>query len=121
MEGSRLWDLTSRVSALVDCVDGALCVFDPLPKHLAIFLPVNGKIHRHAEGVVGDFAARNGLKALQSGSADCKDPAALGILLAFNFFCLSVGWCRLPESVLARAQPSMSLLLCAAPQCLSRC
>ncbi|RNC52196.1 hypothetical protein TcCL_ESM10609 [Trypanosoma cruzi] len=93
----------------------------PLPKHPAVFLPVNGKIHRHAEGVVGDIAARNALKALQSGSAACKDPAALGILLAFNFCCLSVGWCRLPEGVLARAQTSIFLLLCAASECLGRC
>ncbi|RNC52132.1 hypothetical protein TcCL_ESM10679, partial [Trypanosoma cruzi] len=93
----------------------------PLPKHPAVFLPVNGKIHRHAEGVVGDVAARNALKALRSGSAACKDPAALGILLAFNFCWLSVGWCCLPEGVLARAQPSMTLLLCVASQCLGRC
>ncbi|RNF01950.1 hypothetical protein TcG_11459 [Trypanosoma cruzi] len=72
-------------------------------------------------GVVGDVAARNALKVLQSGSAACKDPAALGILLALNFCWLSVGWCRFPESVLAHAQKSMSLLLCVASQCLSRC
>ncbi|KAF8296292.1 hypothetical protein TcYC6_0087220 [Trypanosoma cruzi] len=65
--------------------------FRPLPKHPAVFLPVNGKIHRHAEGVAEDVAARNALKALRSGSAACKDPAALGILLALTFCCLLVG------------------------------
>ncbi|RNC44567.1 hypothetical protein TcCL_NonESM05673, partial [Trypanosoma cruzi] len=57
----------------------------PLQEHPAVFVPVNGKIHRHAEGVVGDVAARIALKALQLRCAPCKDPAALGILLALTF------------------------------------
>ncbi|RNC39881.1 hypothetical protein TcCL_NonESM10711 [Trypanosoma cruzi] len=93
----------------------------PLPKHPAFFLPVNWKIHRHVERVLGDVAARNALMVLQPGSAACNDPAALGVLLAPNFCWLSVGWCRLLEGVLAHAQPSVSPFLCAASQCLGRC
>ncbi|RNC52111.1 hypothetical protein TcCL_ESM10699 [Trypanosoma cruzi] len=121
MEGSRLWDRTSRVSALVDRVDGALCVSSTTAEASRRFSSGERENPPTRKGVVGDVAARNALKALRSGSAACKDPAALGILLAFNFCWLSVGWRCLPEGVLARAQPSMTLLLCVASQCLGRC
>ncbi|RNE99450.1 hypothetical protein TcG_11950 [Trypanosoma cruzi] len=116
MEGLWLWDLTSRVSALVDRIDGALRVSSTTAEASRCFSSGERENPPTRRGVVGDVAARKALKALQLRCAACKDPAALGILLAFNFCCLSVGWCRLPESVLAHAQPSMSLLLYVASQ-----
>ncbi|RNC33036.1 hypothetical protein TcCL_Unassigned04307 [Trypanosoma cruzi] len=116
MEGLRLWDRTSRGSALFDRVDGALCVSSTTAEASRFFS--SGELEnpptRRWGG--GDVAARNALKVVQPGSAACNDPAALGILLALTFYCLSVGWCRLPEGVLARAQPSVSPLLCVASQ-----
>ncbi|RNC38134.1 hypothetical protein TcCL_NonESM12652 [Trypanosoma cruzi] len=121
MEGSRLWDLTSRVSALVVRVDGALCVSSTtadVSRRVSSGERENPPTRRvGCEGV----AARNALKVLQLRCAACNDPAALGILLAFNFCWLSVGWCRLPEGILARTQPSTSLLLCVASHFLVRC
>ncbi|RNC45491.1 hypothetical protein TcCL_NonESM04739 [Trypanosoma cruzi] len=121
MEGSRLWDRTSRVSALVDRVDGALCVSSTTAEASRRFSSGKRENPPTRRGVVGDVAARNALKVLQLRCGACKDPAALGILLAFNFSSLSVGRCRLPEGVLARAQPSISLLLCVASHFLGRC
>ncbi|RNC34522.1 hypothetical protein TcCL_Unassigned02680 [Trypanosoma cruzi] len=121
MEGSRLWDRTSRGSALFDRVDGALCVSSTTAEASRFFSSseLENPPTRRAGG--GDVAARNALMVLQPGSAACNDPAALGVLLAPNFCWLSVGWCRLLEGVLAHAQPSVSPFLCAASQCLGRC
>ncbi|RNC52737.1 hypothetical protein TcCL_ESM10001 [Trypanosoma cruzi] len=121
MEGSRLWDLTSRGPAPVDRVDGALCVSSSPAGASRRFCSGERENPPTRRGSGGDVAARNALKALRSGSAACKDPAVLGIFIALTFCCLSVGWCCLPEGVLARAQTSVSLLLPGASQCLSRC
>ncbi|RNC39287.1 hypothetical protein TcCL_NonESM11381, partial [Trypanosoma cruzi] len=104
MEGSRLWDITSREPAPVGRVDGALCVSSIPAGASRCFCSGERENPPTRRAGCGDVAARNALiEALQWGSAACKDPAALGIFLAPTFCCLSVGWCRLPGGVLARA------------------
>ncbi|EKG06186.1 hypothetical protein TCSYLVIO_002724 [Trypanosoma cruzi] len=80
--------LQNGLRSLIASMVRSVCL-RPLPTNPAIFLPVNGKIHRHAEQVAGDVAATNTLKALQAGSADCEDPAALPFLMRIALFLVS--------------------------------